>query len=110
MAPPIKEHHGLFETYLSKLEKAHNVGKQVLLHERSDRQAKLKFTNEFSSMTYDLFDSLNSMFADLIEPANPDENISQDTSRGLQSMDTVWLSDDIKCFLGQSGQIKCKFP
>ncbi|GJU93820.1 phospholipase-like protein [Tanacetum coccineum] len=150
---------------------------QVLSHERSDRQAKLKFTDEFSSMTSDLCDSLNSMFADLIEPADPDEDIGQDylreeelrlclegeekmrspakriqlcsssekiqpkvswvkikkyrqqvydpctaeflktvkpwvedTSRVLQSMDTVWLSDDIERFLGQSGQIKCKFP
>ncbi|GKC38940.1 hypothetical protein Tco_1051324 [Tanacetum coccineum] len=240
-APPIKEHHGLFETYLSKLEKARKRGKtgfmvssiggttdnivrkkwlndlvimelnfrlfkletiiQVLAHERSDRQAKLKFTDEFSSMTSDLCDSLNSMFADLIEPADPDEDIAQDylreeelrlclegeekmrcehqkliveenrirldeakrlrleeenmlqleqqkknkrkefmnsshcknllsklapakriqlcsssekiqpkdTSRVLQSMDTVWLSDDTERFLGQSGHIKCKF-
>ncbi|GJY13879.1 hypothetical protein Tco_0383188 [Tanacetum coccineum] len=271
-APPIKEHHGLFETYLLKLKKARKRRKtsfmissiggttdnsvrkkwlndlvimelnfrlfkletiiQVLSHERSDRQAKLKFTDEFSSMTSDLCDSLNSMFADLIEPADPDEDIGQDylreeelrlclegeekmrcehqkliveenrirldeskrlrleeenmlqleqqkknkrkefmnsnhcknllsklapakriqlcsssekiqpkvswvkikkyrqqvydpctaeflktvkpwvedTSRVLQSMDTVWLSDDIERFLGQSGQIKCKFP
>ncbi|GJZ44104.1 phospholipase-like protein [Tanacetum coccineum] len=34
----------------------------------------------------------------------------EDTSRVLQSMDTIWLSDDIERFLGQSGQIKCKFP
>ncbi|GJS08555.1 phospholipase-like protein [Tanacetum coccineum] len=34
----------------------------------------------------------------------------EDTSRVLQSIDTVWLSDDIERFLGQSGQIKCKFP
>ncbi|GJX58325.1 hypothetical protein Tco_0289715 [Tanacetum coccineum] len=120
-APPIKEHHGLFETYLSKLEKARKRGKtgfmvssiggttdnsvrkewlndlvimelnfrlfkletiiQVLSHERSDRQAKLKFTDEFSSMTSDLCDSLNSMFADLIEPADPDEDIGQDYLR-----------------------------
>ncbi|GJV24201.1 phospholipase-like protein [Tanacetum coccineum] len=142
-APPIKEHHGLFETYLSKLEKARKRGKtgfmvssiggttdnivrkkwlndlvimelnfclfkletiiQVLAHERSDRQAKLKFTDEFSSMTSDLCDSLNNMFADLIEPADLDEDIAQ-------SIDTVWLSDDIERFLRQSGQIKCKFP
>ncbi|GKA05263.1 phospholipase-like protein [Tanacetum coccineum] len=149
-APPIKEHHGLFETYLSKLEKARKRGKtgfmvssiggttdnsvrkkwlndlvimelnfclfkletiiQVLSHERSDRQAKLKFTDEFSSMTSDLCDSLNSMFADLIEPADPDEDIGQDTSRVVQSMDIVWVSDDIERYFGQSGQIKCKFP
>ncbi|GJT62551.1 hypothetical protein Tco_1006084 [Tanacetum coccineum] len=155
-APPIKEHHGLFETYLSKLEKARKRRKtsfmvssiggttdnsvrkkwlndlvimelnfrlfkletiiQVLSHERSDRQAKLKFTNEFSSMTSDLCDSLNSMFADLIEPSDPDEDISQlapakriqlcSSSEKIQlkvryfasikSMDTVWLSDDIE--------------
>nr|GEV38449.1 hypothetical protein [Tanacetum cinerariifolium] len=119
-APPIKEHHGLFETYLSKLEKARKRGKtcfmvsliggttdsvrkkwlndllimelnfrlfnletiiQVLSHERSDRQAKLKFTDEFSSMTSDLCDSLNSMFADLIKPADPDEDIGQNYLR-----------------------------
>ncbi|GJU59866.1 hypothetical protein Tco_1237632 [Tanacetum coccineum] len=101
-APPIKEHRGLFETYLSKLEKARKRGKTgfmgaggggaggsrleeqliiVLSHERSDRQAKLKFTDEFSSMTSDLCDSLNSMFADLIEPADPDEDIGQDYLR-----------------------------
>nr|GEU46936.1 phospholipase-like protein [Tanacetum cinerariifolium] len=102
-APPIKEHHGRFETYLSKLEKARKHGKtcfmvssirgttdnSVLSHERSDRQAKLKFTNEFSSMTSDLCDSLNSMFADLIEPADPDEDIGH---------------------VMQTEQIKCKFP
>ncbi|GKD62536.1 phospholipase-like protein [Tanacetum coccineum] len=91
---------------------------QVLSHERSDRQAKLKFTDEFSSMTSDLCDSLNSMFVDLIKPADPDEDIGLssrrgieiDTSRVLQSMDIVWLSDDIERYLRQSGQIKCKFP
>ncbi|GKA55135.1 hypothetical protein Tco_0754084 [Tanacetum coccineum] len=112
--PPIKEHHGLFETYLSKLEKAHKRRKtcfmvssiggttdkivrkkwlidhvimelnlrlfkleiiiQVLAHERSDRQAKLKFTDEFSSMTSDLCDSLNRMFTDMIEPTDPDKD------------------------------------
>nr|GEY42023.1 phospholipase-like protein [Tanacetum cinerariifolium] len=54
---------------------------QVLSHERSDRQAKLKFTDEFLTMTSDLCDSLNSMFADLIELANTDENIGQDYLR-----------------------------
>nr|GEW32832.1 putative reverse transcriptase domain-containing protein [Tanacetum cinerariifolium] len=213
-ALPIKEHHGLFETYLLKLEKAckrgkigfmvssiggtidNSVKKKWLNDLVIMEQAKLKFTNEFSSMTSDLCDSLNSMFADLIEPTDPDEDIAlelrlclegeekmrcehqkfiaeenrirldeakrlrleeenmlqleqqnknkrkefmnsnhcknllsklapakriqlcsssekiqpKDTSRVLQSMDTVWLSDDIKLFLGKSGQIKCKFP
>nr|GEU55741.1 zinc finger, CCHC-type [Tanacetum cinerariifolium] len=54
---------------------------QVLAHERSDKHAKLKFTDEFSSMTSDLCDSLNSMFADLIESADPDEDIAQDYLR-----------------------------
>nr|GEX22851.1 phospholipase-like protein [Tanacetum cinerariifolium] len=94
-APPIKEHHGLFETYLSKLEKAHKRGKTgfmvssiggttdniVFAHERSDRQAKLKFTDEISSMTFDLRDSLNSMFAYLIEAADLDEDIAHLTVR-----------------------------
>ncbi|GJY81059.1 hypothetical protein Tco_0493810 [Tanacetum coccineum] len=47
---------------------------QVLAHERSDRQAKLKFTDEFSSMTSDLCDSLNRMFTDMIEPTDPDKD------------------------------------
>nr|GEZ73291.1 hypothetical protein [Tanacetum cinerariifolium]GFA69711.1 hypothetical protein [Tanacetum cinerariifolium] len=95
MTPPIKEHHGLFETYLSKLEKARKRGKtgfmvssiggttdnSVLSYERSDRQAMLKFTNEFSSMTSDLCDSLNNMFVNLIELADPDEDIAQDYLR-----------------------------
>ncbi|GJU49871.1 hypothetical protein Tco_1219426, partial [Tanacetum coccineum] len=34
----------------------------------------------------------------------------KDTSRVLQSIDIVWLSDDIERFLGQSGHIKYKFP
>nr|GEU51637.1 phospholipase-like protein [Tanacetum cinerariifolium] len=54
---------------------------QVLAHERSDRQAKLKFTDEFSSMTFNLCDLLNSMFADLIEAADPDEDIALDYLR-----------------------------
>nr|GEW82663.1 phospholipase-like protein [Tanacetum cinerariifolium] len=54
---------------------------EALSHKRSDRQAKLKFTSEFLCMTSDLCDSLNSMFADLIEPANPDEDIAQDYLR-----------------------------
>nr|GEW37908.1 phospholipase-like protein [Tanacetum cinerariifolium] len=57
---------------------------QVIVHERSDRQAKLKFTDELSSMKYDLCDSLNSMFADLIEPANLDEDIAQDLRMCLE--------------------------
>nr|GEV65726.1 phospholipase-like protein [Tanacetum cinerariifolium] len=254
-----QKHHGLFETYLSKLEKARKRRKtgfmvssiggttdnivrkkwlndlvimelnfrlfkletiiQVLAHERSDRQAKLKFTDEFSSMTFNLCDSLNNMFADLIEAVDPDEDIALaillnvniklffmvtyldllyfciiglSSRRGieiglegeekmrfehqklivednrirldeaktlrleeenmlqleqqnknkrkefmnsshcknllfklahakriqlcsssekikLKSIETVWLSDDIECFLAQSGQIKCKF-
>ncbi|GJT20011.1 phospholipase-like protein [Tanacetum coccineum] len=110
-APPIKEHHGLFETYLSKLEKARKHGKTGFMvssiggtNDNSVRkkwlndlvimelnfclfkletiiQAKLKFTDEFLSMTSDLYDSLNIMFADLIKLANPDEDIGQDYLR-----------------------------
>ncbi|GJU97834.1 phospholipase-like protein [Tanacetum coccineum] len=75
----------------------------VLSHERSDRQAKLKFIDEFSSMTSDLCDSLNSMFADLIEPADPDEDIGQDYLR----------EEELRlCLEGEEKmrwQIKCKF-
>ncbi|GKA77928.1 hypothetical protein Tco_0784465 [Tanacetum coccineum] len=209
-APSIREHHSLFETYLSKLEKERKRGKtgfmvssigrtsdnSVLAHDRNDRQAKLQFTGEFSSMTSDLCDSLNSMFVDLIQQHDSDEDIAQaillcledeemlrrehekliveenrlrmdeanrlrleeenmlqlteqkknkrkeflnsshaknilaklapakrnqldsssekinskDISRVFHSMDIVWLSDDIEQFLGQTGQVKCKFP
>nr|GEU48037.1 phospholipase-like protein [Tanacetum cinerariifolium] len=34
----------------------------------------------------------------------------EDISRVLHCMDTVWLSDDVERFLGQPGQVKCKFP
>ncbi|GJW66886.1 reverse transcriptase domain-containing protein [Tanacetum coccineum] len=34
----------------------------------------------------------------------------EDISRVLHCMDTIWLSDDIERFLGQPGQVKCKFP
>nr|GEV54500.1 phospholipase-like protein [Tanacetum cinerariifolium] len=110
-APPIKEHHGLFYTYLSKLEKARKRGKTGFMvssiggtTDNSVRkkwlndlvimelnlclfkletiiQDKLKFIDEFSSMTSDLCDSLNSMFANLTEPADPDEDITRDYLR-----------------------------
>ncbi|GJW11140.1 hypothetical protein Tco_1576967 [Tanacetum coccineum] len=167
-APPIKEHHGFFETYLSKLEKARKRGKtvfmvsliggttdnsvrkkwlndlvimelnfrlfkletiiHVLSHERSDRQAKLKFTDEFPSMTSDLCDSLNSMFADLIEPVDLDKDIAQDYLREEELRLCLEGEEKMRCEhqkliveenrirldetkrLRQSGQIKCKFP
>ncbi|GKD08868.1 phospholipase-like protein, partial [Tanacetum coccineum] len=34
----------------------------------------------------------------------------EDISRVLHCMDIVWLSDDIKHFLGQPRQVNCKFP
>ncbi|GJT74611.1 monodehydroascorbate reductase [Tanacetum coccineum] len=91
-APPIREQHSLFETYLSKLKKARkggNIGfmvssiggtsdNSVLAHERNDRRAKLQFTDAFSCMTSDLCDSLNIIFADLIQQHNSDEDIAQD--------------------------------
>ncbi|GKD49573.1 hypothetical protein Tco_1278549 [Tanacetum coccineum] len=90
-APPIREQHSLFETYLSKLKKARkggNIGfmvssiggtsdNSVLAHERNDRRAKLQFTDAFSCMTSDLCDSLNIIFADLIQQHNSDEDIAQ---------------------------------
>ncbi|GJS17946.1 phospholipase-like protein [Tanacetum coccineum] len=51
---------------------------QVLANERNDRQAKLQFNDEFSSMTSDLCDSLNSIFVDLIQQHDSDEDIAQD--------------------------------
>nr|GEV67611.1 phospholipase-like protein [Tanacetum cinerariifolium] len=71
---------------------------QVLAHERSDRQAKLKFTDEFSIMTSDLCDSLNSMFADFIEPADPDEDIAQDYLR----------EEELRLFLEGEEKMRCE--
>nr|GEW41758.1 reverse transcriptase domain-containing protein [Tanacetum cinerariifolium] len=132
-APPIKEHRGLFETYLSKLEKARKHGKtgfmvssiggttdnsvrkkwlnDLVIMELNFRlfkletiiQAKLKFTDEFSSMISDLCDSLNSMFADLIESVDPAEDIGQDYLREEELR--LCLDDEEKM-----RQIKCKFP
>nr|GEY61317.1 phospholipase-like protein [Tanacetum cinerariifolium] len=51
---------------------------QVLANERNDRQTKLPFDDEFSSMTSDLCDSLNSIFVDLIQQHDSDEDIAQD--------------------------------
>ncbi|GKE35792.1 hypothetical protein Tco_1455114 [Tanacetum coccineum] len=62
---------------------------QVLSHERSDRQVKLKFTDEFSSMTFDLCDLLNSMFAYLIELADPDEDIGQSLERASDKEELI---------------------
>ncbi|GJZ93625.1 hypothetical protein Tco_0665828 [Tanacetum coccineum] len=105
-APPIREHHSLFETYLSKLEKARKRRKigfmvssiggtsdnsvrkkwlnDLVIVELNFRvfkletiiQAKLQFIDEFSSMTSNLCDSLNSMFVDLIQQHDSDEDIA----------------------------------
>nr|GEX25840.1 phospholipase-like protein [Tanacetum cinerariifolium] len=147
-APPIKEHHGLFEKYLSKLEKVRKHRKtgfmvssiggttnnsvrkkwlndlvimelnfrlfeletiiQVLSHERSDRHAKLKFTNEFSSMTSDLCDSLNSMFVDLIEPADTDEDIGQENRIRLDESKRLRLEEENMLQLEQQKKNKRK--
>ncbi|GJW05731.1 putative ribonuclease H-like domain-containing protein [Tanacetum coccineum] len=94
-APPNKEQHSIFETYLAKLEKACKRGKtsfmvssiggtsdnSVLAHERNDRQPKLQFTDAFRCMTFELCDSLNSIFADLIQQHDSDKDISQDYLR-----------------------------
>ncbi|GJT88479.1 putative reverse transcriptase domain-containing protein [Tanacetum coccineum] len=116
-APPKKEQHSLFETYLAKLEKASKRRKtsfmvssiggisdnsvkkkrlndlvimelnyhvfkletiiQVLAHERNDRQPKLQFTDAFRCMTFELCDSLNSIFANSIQQHDSDKDISQ---------------------------------
>nr|GEV29026.1 putative reverse transcriptase domain-containing protein [Tanacetum cinerariifolium] len=205
-APPIKEHHGLLETCLLKLEKACKRGKtgfmissiggttdnivrkkwlnnlvimklnfclfkletiiQVLTHERSDRQAKLKFTDEFLNylqedelrLCLEGEEKMHCEHQKLIVQENrvrldeakrlrlEEENMLQlekqkknkrkefmnsshcknvlsklAPAKRIQlcstlekikpkSIDTVWLRDDIEHFLGQSGQIKCKFP
>nr|GEY00413.1 hypothetical protein [Tanacetum cinerariifolium] len=59
-APPIKKHHGLFETYISKLEKARKRGNEGSCFHRLEEQPIIF------------------MFADLIEPDDLDEDIAQD--------------------------------
>nr|GEX37151.1 hypothetical protein [Tanacetum cinerariifolium] len=59
-APPIKKHHGLFERYLSKLEKARKRGNEGSCFHRLEEQPIIF------------------VFADLIEPDDPDEDIAQD--------------------------------
>ncbi|GJT83122.1 phospholipase-like protein [Tanacetum coccineum] len=92
---PLIKKHSLFETYLAKLEKARKREKtgfmvssiegtndnSVLAHERNDRQPKLQFIDAFRCMTSELCDSLNSIFADLIQQHDSDEDISQDYLR-----------------------------
>ncbi|GJZ57124.1 phospholipase-like protein, partial [Tanacetum coccineum] len=102
-APPIKEQHSLFETYLAKLEKACKRRKTGFMVSSiggtSDNSVKKKWLNdlvimELNScvfkletiiqvicMASDLYDSLNSMFADLIQQHDSDEDISQDYLR-----------------------------
>ncbi|GJS58176.1 hypothetical protein Tco_0652960 [Tanacetum coccineum] len=217
--PPIREQHSLFETYLSKLEKARKRRKtgfmvtsiggtsdnsvrkkwlndivitklnflvfkletiiQVLAHERNDRQAKLQFTDELSNediaqdylreeklrlcledekmlcceheklivegnrFRLDEANRLRLEEENMLQLAEQKKNkqkefmnsshgknilaklapakmnqlgfglekkISKDISRVYHSKDTILLSDDIERFLGQTGQVKCKFP
>nr|GEV42491.1 hypothetical protein [Tanacetum cinerariifolium] len=54
---------------------------QVLAHERNNRQPKLQFTDALRCMTSELCDSLNSLFVDLIQQHDSDEDISQDYLR-----------------------------
>nr|GEX55844.1 phospholipase-like protein [Tanacetum cinerariifolium] len=70
---------------------------EVLSHERNDRHAKLKFTDEFSSMTSDLCNSLNGMFADLIELADPDEDVAQDYFREEELRLCLEGEEKIRC-------------
>ncbi|GJY18863.1 hypothetical protein Tco_0390354 [Tanacetum coccineum] len=58
---------------------------QVLAHEINNRQAKLQFNAEFSCITSELCDSLNSIFVDLIHPHDSDEDTAQDS---------IWEQDD----------------
>ncbi|GJW05050.1 phospholipase-like protein [Tanacetum coccineum] len=167
-APPIKEHHSLFETYLAKLEKARKRGKTGFMVSSiggtSDNSVKKKWLNDLVIMelNYRVF-KLETIIQDYLRkeelrlcledeemlrsPAkrnklgSSSEKINskvswvkikkdrqhvndpctakllknvkpwvEDISRVLHCMDTVWLSDDIERFLGQPGQVKCKFP
>ncbi|GJS66513.1 hypothetical protein Tco_0681077 [Tanacetum coccineum] len=135
---PVIEHHSLFETYLSKLEKS---------RKRAHSSFRVSHFNEkFSSLGRDFMDSLNILFQDLIQPHYLDEDISndfivedelrlcledqermlleqakniieeqrfrveEDLSHLFHSLDTIWLTPDIERFNSQQEHVKCKFP
>nr|GEW13464.1 hypothetical protein [Tanacetum cinerariifolium] len=108
-ALPIREQHSLFETYLSKLEKARktrNTGFMVSsIGGTSDNSVRKKWLNDLVIIELNFY-----VFKlETIIQHDSDEDISQDILRVFHSMDTVWLSDDIELFLGQTGQVKRKF-
>nr|GEU84404.1 phospholipase-like protein [Tanacetum cinerariifolium] len=130
----MREQHSLFETYISKLEKARkcrNIGFivssiggttinsvrkkwlndlmiielnfcvfkletiiQVIANERNDRHANLKFNGEFSSMTSDFYDLLNSIFFDLIQQHDSDEDIAQENRLMMEEENRLRLEEE----------------
>ncbi|GKB40906.1 hypothetical protein Tco_0885848, partial [Tanacetum coccineum] len=80
-APPIRQLHSLFETYLSKLEKSCKRGNTCLRVTTSVCMTDNSFNDEFSSMSFELCDSLNSLFIDLIHQQDSDEDIDKDYLR-----------------------------
>ncbi|GJT63515.1 hypothetical protein Tco_1007048 [Tanacetum coccineum] len=129
-APPIKEHHSLFETYLAKLKKARKRGKTGLSSKRGievlEDEEMLHYEHKKIIVKENRFrlDEANRLshgknILAKLAPAkrnklgSSSEKINskvEDISRVLHCMDTVWLSDDTERFLGQPGQVKCKFP
>ncbi|GJX47128.1 hypothetical protein Tco_0272318 [Tanacetum coccineum] len=71
---------------------------QFLAHERSDGQAKLQFNDEFSSMSFELCDSLNSLFLDLIHQHDLDEDIAQD----------YLLEEELRLCLEEEERLHCE--
>ncbi|GKA73182.1 hypothetical protein Tco_0779398 [Tanacetum coccineum] len=80
-APPIRQLHSLFETYLSKLEKSCKRGNTGLRVTTSVCMTDNSFNDEFSSMSFELCDSLISLFIDLIHQQDSDEDIDKDYLR-----------------------------
>ncbi|GJZ94100.1 phospholipase-like protein [Tanacetum coccineum] len=72
-----------------------DIAFQVLAH---DRQPKLQFTDAFRCMTSELCDSLNSIFVDLIQQHDLDEDISQDYLR----------EDELRLCLEDEEMLRCE--
>ncbi|GKD07999.1 hypothetical protein Tco_1187684 [Tanacetum coccineum] len=81
---------------------------QVLANERNDRHAKLQFNDEFSSMTSDLRESLNSIFVDLIKQHDSDEDIAEDNRFRLEEANRLRLEEENMLQLAEQKKKKRK--
>nr|GEY50266.1 phospholipase-like protein [Tanacetum cinerariifolium] len=92
----LKEKHS--DDYYYGLKKDRKYTFQVLAHERKDREAKLQFNDEFSSMSFELCDSLNSLFINLIHQQDSEEDIDQD----------YLLEEELRLCLQEEERLRCE--